>query len=89
MKILVLNGPNLNLLGIREEDIYGSESLEEIELKLKKIAEESECELNFFQSNAEHELIEAIHDAYNLILIGLYLILLDIRILVSHLEMLS
>ena len=64
MKILVLNGPNLNLLGIREEDIYGSESLEEIELKLKKIAEESECELNFFQSNAEHELIEAIHDAY-------------------------
>ena len=64
MKILVLNGPNLNLLGIREEDIYGSESLEEIELKLKKIAEESECELNFFQSNAEHELIEAIHEAY-------------------------
>ena len=88
MKILVLNGPNLNLLGIREEDIYGSESLEEIELKLKKIAEESECELNFFQSNAEHELIEAIHDAYKS-LIGLYLILLDIRILVSHLEMLS
>ena len=53
MKILVLNGPNLNLLGIREEDIYGSESLEEIEIKLKTIAEESECELYFFQSNAE------------------------------------
>ena len=49
MKILVLNGPNLNLLGIREEDVYGSETLEEIELKLKKIVEESECELNFFQ----------------------------------------
>jgi len=65
MKILVLNGPNLNLLGIREEDIYGSESLEDIEIRLKKIAEINNCIINFYQSNAEHELIEAIHNALN------------------------
>ncbi len=64
MKILVLNGPNLNLLGIREEDIYGQESLETIEKKLENIASESECSIDFYQSNAEHELIEAIHNAY-------------------------
>ena len=65
MKILVLNGPNLNLLGLREEDIYGSESLKDIEIKLKDIADNSNCEIDFYQSNAEHELIEAIHDALN------------------------
>jgi len=64
MKILVLNGPNLNMLGVREEDIYGSETLEDIEVKILEIAKESGCEVSFFQSNAEHELIEAIHDAY-------------------------
>ena len=65
MKILVLNGPNLNLLGLREEDIYGSESLKDIEIKLQDIADNSNCEINFYQSNAEHELIEAIHNALN------------------------
>ena len=65
MKILVLNGPNLNLLGLREEDIYGSESLKDIEIKLQDIADNSNCEINFYQSNAEHELIEAIHSALN------------------------
>ena len=65
MKILVLNGPNLNLLGIREEDIYGSESLKDIEIRLQKIAEINNCIINFYQSNAEHELIEAIHNALN------------------------
>ena len=65
MKILVLNGPNLNLLGLREEDIYGSESLKDIEIKLKDIAGNSNCEIDFYQSNAEHELIEAIHNALN------------------------
>ena len=53
MNILVLNGPNLNLLGLREEDIYGSESLASIEEKLKNLAHESNCEIEFFQSNAE------------------------------------
>ena len=43
MKVLVINGPNLNLLGLREEDIYGSESLKDIEDKLKVFAKKSEC----------------------------------------------
>ena len=64
MKVLVLNGPNLNLLGLREEEIYGSESLQDIEVRLKKISKDSNCIINFYQSNAEHELIESIHNAY-------------------------
>tara|TARA_Y100000992_G_scaffold297311_1_gene260743 strand:- start:294 stop:728 length:435 start_codon:yes stop_codon:yes gene_type:complete len=64
MKILVLNGPNLNMLGVREEDIYGSETLKDIEAKILKIAKESNCEVSFYQSNAEHELIESIQQAY-------------------------
>tara|TARA_B100000900_G_scaffold349886_1_gene316216 strand:- start:283 stop:714 length:432 start_codon:yes stop_codon:yes gene_type:complete len=64
MKILVLNGPNLNLLGIREENIYGSESLQDVEHKLKEIADEANAEISFYQSNAEHDLINAIHHAY-------------------------
>ena len=64
MKILVLNGPNLNLLGIREENIYGSESLQDVEHKLKEIADEVNAEISFYQSNAEHDLINAIHHAY-------------------------
>lgn len=65
MEILLLNGPNLNLLGKREEDIYGNLSLDELNSKLKKIANENECNLNAIQSNAEHELIDAIHEAGN------------------------
>jgi len=64
MKILVLNGPNLNLLGLREESIYGSETLHDIELKLTGIVKNINCEINFFQSNAEHELINEIHKAF-------------------------
>ena len=64
MKILVLNGPNLNLLGLREESIYGSDTLSDVEDKLKEIANKSNCEIGFYQSNAEHELIDAIHNAY-------------------------
>ena len=63
MKILVLNGPNLNLLGIREEDVYGSESLKDIEIRLQKIAEINNCIINFYQSNAEHELVDRIQEA--------------------------
>ena len=64
MKILVLNGPNLNLLGMREKDIYGNETLQHVEHKLKKIAEEVNAVISFYQSNAEHDLIDAIHNAY-------------------------
>ena len=69
MKILVLNGPNLNMLGMREEDIYGSETLDDIEAKLKNKADSNECVVYFYQSNAEHELIDAIHTAFELSLI--------------------
>ena len=53
MKILLLNGPNLNLLGKREADIYGSITLDELNSKLIKIAEENGCSLDALQSNAE------------------------------------
>ena len=53
MKILVLNGPNLNLLGKRENDIYGEKSLEQVISKLEKTAKENDCVVESFQSNAE------------------------------------
>ena len=62
-KILVLNGPNLNLLGVREPGIYGTSGLAEINAGLKKIAEENGIELETFQSNAEFEIINKIHSA--------------------------
>ncbi|MEE0987094.1 MAG: type II 3-dehydroquinate dehydratase [Succinivibrionaceae bacterium] len=62
-KILVLNGPNLNLLGVREPGIYGKSGLAEINAGLKKIAEENGVELETFQSNAEFEIINKIHSA--------------------------
>ena len=71
--ILVLNGPNLNMLGVREPGIYGSDSLSEIEARLRKIADEHGVSLDTFQSNAEYEIINRIHDAmgkYDFILIN-------------------
>jgi 3-dehydroquinate dehydratase-2 len=62
-KILLLNGPNLNLLGIREPGIYGSETLNDLHSKLTRQAEGMGHTLSAFQSNAEHELIESIHRA--------------------------
>jgi len=61
--ILVLNGPNLNLLGTREPDRYGLESLEQTVQKLTQLAEKQGFELKSFQSNAEHELVEKIQKA--------------------------
>ena len=61
--ILVLNGPNLNLLGIREPGLYGREGLQEIEQQLNSIAAQAGHQIEFYQSNAEHELIETIHNA--------------------------
>ena len=63
MKVLVLNGPNLNLLGVREDKIYGTNSLEQVEENMKNIASLNDISIEFFQSNAEHELIEQIHVA--------------------------
>ena len=61
--ILVLHGPNLNLLGTREPSIYGHTTLNDINVKLGEIATESGHNLQSFQSNAEHELIERVHKA--------------------------
>jgi 3-dehydroquinate dehydratase-2 len=60
-RVLLLNGPNLNLLGSREPGIYGSCTLESIEKRAVELAREAGHELSAFQSNAEHELIERIH----------------------------
>ena len=62
-KYMLINGPNLNLLGTREPEIYGHETLNDIELNLTAIAKENDAELVCFQSNAEHELVEIIHSA--------------------------
>ncbi len=62
-KILLLNGPNLNLLGSREKDIYGDSTLEEIEDRLSARAAENNLNLICFQSNAEHELVDKIQEA--------------------------
>jgi 3-dehydroquinate dehydratase II len=61
--ILVLNGPNLNLLGEREPEIYGSQTLEDINAVLQEQAKTAGLEIAFLQSNAEHELVERIHRA--------------------------
>ncbi|KZZ12558.1 3-dehydroquinate dehydratase [Oleiphilus sp. HI0079] len=61
--ILVLNGPNLNLLGKREPHIYGSETLQDIVTRLETHTEGTTLSIKHFQSNAEHELIEHAHGA--------------------------
>ena len=58
MKILVINGPNLNILGKRDEAKYGKISWEKIAIQLKKIANNSNCTINFFQSNCEGKIID-------------------------------
>ena len=63
MKILVVNGPNLNLLGRRKVEVYGTITLPEIESRLRKVAEELGVEMNFFQSNSEGALVDRIGEA--------------------------
>lgn len=63
MKLLVMNGPNLNRLGKREPEIYGYETLADIEEKLQEVAEQNGVKLTFFQSNTEGFLIDRIHEA--------------------------
>lgn len=63
MHILVLHGPNLNLLGIREPEVYGRETLDDINRRLAALAAERTVTIAFFQSNHEGELIDRIHQA--------------------------
>ena len=63
--ILVIHGPNLNLLGVREPEVYGSTTLDEINGSLQVLAHEAGVKLSSFQSNGEGELINHIHEAIN------------------------
>ncbi len=60
-RILIVNGPNLNLLGKREPEVYGTKTLDELNNELIQIAHQLEIEVEFFQSNSESELINFIH----------------------------
>ncbi len=63
MKFLVINGPNLNLLGKRQPEVYGCFSLDEINQELKSLAAKHQVELDFYQSNHEGALIDTLHQA--------------------------
>lgn len=64
MKILVLNGPNINMLGIREPDIYGKESFSDLLALLKQTAAENNLQVEQYQSNHEGDLVDKIQAAY-------------------------
>lgn len=63
MKILVINGPNINMLGIREKNIYGNSDYNSLVEKIKKEATDLNCQVDFFQSNVEGEIITSIQKA--------------------------
>jgi 3-dehydroquinate dehydratase-2 len=62
--LTVLNGPNLNLLGVREPGLYGNRTLQSIQQAMEQLAQTLGHQLSFLQSNAEHEIVEQIHQAY-------------------------
>ncbi len=71
--ILVINGPNLNLLGTREPEIYGSDTLQDVENRMKKYANKFNVGIDFFQSNHEGEIVDSIQaarDKYGFIIIN-------------------
>lgn len=65
MKILVINGPNINMLGIREPQIYGSQNYESLVNSIKEWAKELNCEVECFQSNHEGAIVDKIQSAYS------------------------
>ncbi len=62
-KVIIINGPNLNLLGKREEDVYGSKSFDELYEELEIFSKEKDIDLSYFQSNHEGEIVDKIHEA--------------------------
>ena len=64
MKILVINGPNMNMLGIRQPEIYGSATYEDLKAMIREEANRLGVEVRFFQSNHEGALVDAIQQAY-------------------------
>ena len=64
MKVLVINGPNLNMLGIREPDIYGKQTFKDLEAFIKKSADELGISVSLFQSNHEGAIVDEIQAAY-------------------------
>lgn len=64
MKIAVIQGPNLNMLGVREQQIYGPMKLEQIHSQMKDFASQNKLEVEFFQSNLEGEIVDKIQECY-------------------------
>ncbi|MBT8343128.1 MAG: 3-dehydroquinate dehydratase, partial [Sulfurovum sp.] len=62
MKIVVIQGPNLNMLGIREQNVYGQMKLEDIHSQMKAFADQNKTEIEFFQSNLEGEIVDRIQE---------------------------
>ncbi|MCF6309106.1 MAG: type II 3-dehydroquinate dehydratase [Sulfurimonas sp.] len=64
MKIVVIQGPNLNMLGVREQQIYGPMKLEQIHAQMKDVADQNKMEIEFFQSNLEGEIVDKVQECY-------------------------
>ena len=63
-KLMVIQGPNINMLGTRETDVYGSMKMEDIHGQMKLFAEQNDIEIEFFQSNFEGELVDKIKECF-------------------------
>jgi 3-dehydroquinate dehydratase-2 len=64
MKIMVIQGPNLNMLGVREQHVYGPMKLEQIHAQMKDFAGQNNADIEFFQSNLEGEIVDKIQECY-------------------------